>query len=211
MLTNLSLKFYHFNELYKNGYTLDMVFLLKLAEQDIDIQSLCVESPKLKALYQGIYRKGLITEDNKLTLAGKEVLQLLNKKDDEEIVLKKKSVVEDDFNIWWKTFPGTDTFVHNGISFAGTRSLRAKKDECKIKLNKILAEGEYTIEELVQALEYEVLQKKENSVKTKTNKLSFMQNSLTYLNQRTFEPFIELVREGHKVVKEHVIIGGTDI
>jgi len=207
---NLSLEFYHFSELYKNGYTLDMVFLLKLAEEDVDIKLLCAESPKLGALYQGIYRKGLLTEDNKLTLAGKAVLELLNKKE-ENVVLKKKSVVEDDFNIWWKTFPGTDTFVHNGVSFAGTRSLRAKKDECKLKLNKILAEGEYTIEELVQAIEYEVLQKKENSVKTSTNKLSYMQNSLTYLNQRTFEPFIELVREGHKIVKEHVITGSTDI
>ena len=207
---NLSLEFYHFSELYKNGYTLDMVFLLKLAEEDVDIKLLCAESPKLGALYQGIYRKGLLTEDNKLTLAGKAVLQLLDKKE-ENVALKKKSVVEDDFNIWWKTFPGTDTFVHNGVSFAGTRSLRAKKDECKLKLNKILAEGEYTIEELVQAIEYEVLQKKENSVKTSTNKLSYMQNSLTYLNQRTFEPFIELVREGHKIVKEHVITGSTDI
>lgn len=207
---NLSLEFYHFSELYKNGYTLDMVFLLKLAEEDVDIKLLCEESPKLKALYQGIYRKGLLTDDNKLTLAGKAVLQLLDKKE-ENVVLKKKSVVEDDFNIWWKTFPGTDTFVHNGVSFAGTRSLRAKKDECKLKLNKILAEGEYTIEELVQAIEYEVLQKKENSVKTNTNKLSYMQNSLTYLNQRTFEPFIELVREGHKIVKEHVATGSTDI
>jgi hypothetical protein len=207
---NLSLEFYHFSELYKNGYTLDMVFLLKLAEEDVDIKLLCAESPKLGALYQGIYRKGLLTEDNKLTLAGKAVLQLLDKKE-ENVVLKKKSVVEDDFNIWWKTFPGTDTFVHNGVSFAGTRSLRAKKDECKLKLNKILAEGEYTIEELVQAIEYEVLQKKENSVKTSTNKLSYMQNSLTYLNQRTFEPFIELVREGHKIVKEHVATGSTDI
>jgi len=207
---NLSLEFYHFSELYKNGYTLDMVFLLKLAEEDVDIKLVCEESPKLKALYQGIYRKGLLTDDNKLTLAGKAVLQLLDKKE-ENVVLKKKSVVEDDFNIWWKTFPGTDTFVHNGVSFAGTRSLRAKKDECKLKLNKILAEGEYTIEELVQAIEYEVLQKKENSVKTSTNKLSYMQNSLTYLNQRTFEPFIELVREGHKIVKEHVATGSTDI
>jgi hypothetical protein len=187
-----------------------MVFLLKLAEEDVDIKLVCEESPKLKALYQGIYRKGLLTDDNKLTLAGKAVLQLLDKKE-ENVVLKKKSVVEDDFNIWWKTFPGTDTFVHNGVSFAGTRSLRAKKDECKLKLNKILAEGEYTIEELVQAIEYEVLQKKENSVKTSTNKLSYMQNSLTYLNQRTFEPFIELVREGHKIVKEHVATGSTDI
>lgn len=64
---------------------------------------------------------------------------------------------------------------------------------------------------MISALEYEVLQKKENSIKTKTNKLSFMQNSLTYLNQCTFEPFIELVREGHKVIETTTVSGGTDI
>jgi hypothetical protein len=38
-----------------------------------------------------------------------------------------------------------------------------------------------------------------------------MQNSLTYLNQRTFEPFIELIKEGKTVVEEPIIRGGTDI
>jgi CRISPR/Cas system CSM-associated protein Csm2 small subunit len=89
--------------------------------------------------------------------------------------------------------------------------MRVKKDECKAKLNSILAEGEYTIKEMIAALEYEILQKKENSYKNKSNKLSFMQNSLTYLNQRTFEPFIELVREGKKIVEAPIITGGTDI
>jgi len=38
-----------------------------------------------------------------------------------------------------------------------------------------------------------------------------MQNSLTYLNQRSFEPFIELVKEGKKVIEEPIVKGGTDI
>ena len=38
-----------------------------------------------------------------------------------------------------------------------------------------------------------------------------MQNSLTYLNQRTFEPFIELIKEGHKIVEAPQVAGGTDI
>jgi len=56
-----------------------------------------------------------------------------------------------------------------------------------------------------------VLQKKENSVKTDANKLSFMQNSLTYLNQRTFDPFIELIKEGHKIVETPQQLNSTDI
>ena len=143
-------------------------------------------------------RKGLISEDNKLTLEGKNLLAFLDSPSEETYVKQKRSV--DEFDRWWKAYPGTDTFTHKGKSFTGTRSMRVKKDDCKLKLNKILSEGEYTIDELIAALEFEVLQKKENSVKSDSNKLSFMQNSLTYLNQRTFEPFIELIREGAKVV-----------
>ena len=77
-----------------------------------------------------------------------------------------------------------------------------------MKFDKILIEGEYSVQELINALEYDVLMKKENSVKTGNNKLSYMQNSLTYLNQRSFESFIELIREG-KAEKEEKQIGGA--
>ena len=49
------------------------------------------------------------------------------------------------------------------------------------------------------------------SIKTGQNKLSFMQNSMTYLNQFTYESFIELVRKGNKVKEEVIHTGGTDI
>ena len=67
------------------------------------------------------------------------------------------------------------------------------------------------MQDLLEAIKYEVLQKKENSVKTGVNKMTFMQNSLTYLNQRTFEPFIELIKEGHNIVEAPVIKWSTDI
>jgi CRISPR/Cas system CSM-associated protein Csm2 small subunit len=56
-----------------------------------------------------------------------------------------------------------------------------------------MIEGDYTAQQLIEALKYEILQKKEASSKTSVNKLAYMQNSLTYLNQRTFEPFMELL------------------
>lgn len=205
-----NLKFSHFEQIHKNGYTLDIVFLLLLAKDDVDIKALCATSPKLGVLYQGIYRKGLVTEDNKITLSGQAVLEFLKEEAPDKPLAKKKAV-DSDFDRWWKAFPGTDTFKHKGKSFTGNRSLKKEKADCKIKLEKILDEGEYTIDELVAALEYEVLQKKENSVKHNTNKLMYMQNSLTYLNQRTFEPFIDLVREGSKVEETKIVPGGTDI
>jgi hypothetical protein len=171
------------------------------------------ENLKMKALYQGIYRKGLITEKG-LTLRGKELLSYVNEGQNDEPVtkpIKKVKIPKEDFEAWWKAYPGTDTFTHKGVKFSGGRTLRARKDDCKAKFDKIIAEGEYTVADMIAALEYEVLQKKENSIKTKTNRLTFMQNSLTYLNQRTFENFIDLIKEGKTVVEEPIIRGGTDI
>jgi len=54
------------------------------------------------------------------------------------------------------------------------------------------------------------LQKKEASIKENTNKLKYMQNSLTYLNQRSYEPFIELLEQGINT-EQSKPIGGTDI
>jgi hypothetical protein len=201
---------YHFEEILKAGYSLDIIYFLKIADEGYDVEKLC-DDPKLRVLCQTVRRKGLLSENFKITVIGKSVLGFLDEKGTPEMKLVKKKQVSNDFDDWWKAYPGTDTFTHKGKEFSGTRSLRAKKDDCKAKLNSILAEGEYTIAELITAIQYEVLQKKENSVKTKTNKLSYMQNSLTYLNQRTFEPFIELIREGKIVKEETQVEGGTDI
>lgn len=207
---NINITHYHFEEIINAGYTLDMIYFLKLADEGFNVESLCT-NPKMQMLCQTVRRKGLLSESFKITLIGKSVIGFLDEEGTPEIKLVKKKQDSNDFDDWWKTYPGTDTFTHKKIDFTGTRSMRVKKDDCKVKLNSILAEGEYTIKEMIAALEYEVLQKKENSYKTKTNKLSYMQNSLTYLNQRTFEPFIELVREGKKIVEAPIITGGTDI
>lgn len=204
------MKPYHFEELHKRGYTLDLVYILQLVSENENINlSETFSSKKIDVIVQTAIRKGLLTDNGALTLTGKELLQFLNSEGEDVVI--KKAVKNDDFEEWWKTYPGTDSFVHKGVTFTGSRSLRVRKDECKIKLKKILDEGEYTITELIEALKFEVLQKKENSIKQKSNKMSFMQNSLTYLNQRTFEPFIELVREGMQVREEQNVTGGTDI
>lgn len=209
---NLSnLKFSHFSSIQRRGYTLDMIFLLNLiVEEQPDVAKLCGDIPKIEAIYQGIQRKGLITAAGGLTLSGKELMAFLET-EEEHIELTKKKSTEDDFTLWWKAYPGTDTFTHKTKGFTGTRSLRAKRDDCKVKFDKIIEEGEYTVTDLIEAIKYEVLQKKENSVKTGVNKMTFMQNSLTYLNQRTFEPFIELIKEGNNIVEAPVIKWSTDI
>lgn len=207
---NLQLTHYHFEEIIKAGYNLDMIYFLKLADEGIDVSTLCGDV-KMQMICQAVRRKGLLSEDFKVTLIGKSILGFLDDEGEPEAKLNKKVVETDTFDAWWKAYPGTDTFTHKGQSFTGSRGLRRQREDCKAKLISILEEGEYTIEEMIAALEFEVLQKKENSVKSKTNKLSFMQNSLTYLNQRTFESFIELVKQGVKINEEPSVSGSVDI
>ena len=201
---------YHFEELIKKSYSLDLIFLLKLIEEQFDIQPLCNNSMKIAALHQSLVRKGLITEtEDKLTTLGIDLLQFIKSEESTKIVKKKPATTE--FEEWWKEYPGTDTFVYKGKKFTGSRSLRRDKDECRLRFDKILLEGEYTATQLIEALKFDVLQKKENSVKTGTNRLAYMQSSNTYLNQRSYEPFIELIKEGAKIEEAPKVVGGTDI
>lgn len=208
----INLKFSHFEELHKNGYTLDMLYLIELINEDgqADVNALCCEIPKLELLCKSLHRKGLVTDEYKLTTKAKDLLEFINS-DASTGSLKRKRKTDDDFDRWWKVYPGTDTFRYKGKTFTGTRSMRVKKDDCKAKFDKILGEGEYTADDLIAAVEYEVLQKKENSIKSSSNKLTFMQNSLTYLNQRTFEAFVELIKEGITIKESNPVEGGTDI
>ncbi len=196
-------------ELHKKGYSSDIVHLLEYVENGEDLDEISKDSPKLGNIIQSLYRKGLISDNHNLTKEGKELISFLSIKENKKIVKKKLS--EEPFQLWWTAFPSSDTFDYKGKHFPGTRSLKAKKDDCKLKLNKILNEGQYTIEELVKAIELEVHQKKENSVKENVNKLKYMQNSMTYLNNYTYESYVELVRKGQKIAEVSILTGGTDI
>jgi hypothetical protein len=180
-----------------------------MLEEGIDTTELCANSVRVCNLFQTLERKGLIGTDQKLTLQGKELLSFMESEG--EVKIAKKKAGPSEFEEWWKAYPGTDTFTHKGKRFTGSRSLRQNKDECRLRFEKILLEGEYTLADMLAALKFDVEQKKENSVKTGANKLTYMQNSLTYLNQRSFEPYIELVREGAQVEEANKPTGGTDI
>ncbi len=205
----LKITFKKYETLIQRGFTLDMIYLLKMIQQEFDVKSLCEDTPKICLLCQTILRKQLITGEYKLTTEGKELLAFFDTPSRESIVRVKQD--GDLFEAWWKAYPGTDTFTHKGESFTGTRGLRVNKEECKIKFDKILGEGEYTADDMLAALQFDVTQKKENSVKAKANKLTYMQNSLSYLNQRAFEPFIELIKEGNKIEEAPEQIKGFDI
>lgn len=200
----------HFSELIKKGYSLDMIFLLKMLIETNEGLS----GPKADNLIQTLIRKGLITEKEEVTDTGRELLQFLSSTDVQpKIPRKKRNIAPDDaFDKWWKAYPPTNTFTYKGREFKGDRALRVKKAECKAKIEKILASGEYTIGDLIAALELEVSQKAESSIKSGTNKMSFMQNSLTYLNQCTYESFIDLIKAGYKPMEDtKTAAGGVEI
>jgi len=200
---------YHFEELIKKSYSLDLIYMLKLVEGQFDLTPLCEGSMKIAALYQGLIRKGLVTDDDKISVTGQELLKFMTTKEATKFIKRKPPTSE--FEEWWKTYPGTDTFKYKNIIFKGSRSLRVDTSNCRIQFEKILNEGEYTAKQIIDATAFDVKQKKEESIKNKTNKLKYMQNSLTYLNQRSFEPFIELINEGIAIEESSSIARGTDI
>lgn len=199
-----------FEELIKKGYNLDTIFLLKLIDDQYDILPLIDGSMKIDSVYQSLRRKGLITNDEKLTLVGKDLLEFIDAKSTTKIIRRKPATT--DFEEWWKTYPGTDSFEYKGKIFKGTRAIRKGKDECRLKFDKIILEGDYKAAQLISALNYELMQKKESSVSTNSNRMTFMQNSVTYLNQRAFEAYIELINEGGTIEESpDKPEGGTDI
>jgi hypothetical protein len=184
-----------FEELTKVGMDLNSLFVLECLSEGTDpcVHVKSYNCERVEAWKQGLIRKGLVNEDLTLTLNGKQLLSSSHKGTSvfegfKAVAIKKT----DDFERWWSTFPKTDLFEYGGKYFSGSRGMRVRKDDCRKKLLKILDEGPYTIEDMIRALEYEILLKKKESLKENANKLKYMHNSFTYLNQRDFENFIEI-------------------
>lgn len=166
-------------------------------------------SSKIAAWKQNLYRKSLITEKWEVTTLGKELLLALSSSRSPEGTIKKVRKEADDlFEQWWKTYPPTDAMVYLNRSFPGSRGLRQKKEDCRKKFNEILLEGDYDAEAMIRALKTEILMKMNQSVRDGENKMRYMQNTATYLNQRTFENF--MLPEGMQEIKL-VNTGATDI
>ena len=128
-----------FQELIKKSYNLDLVYLLKMIDEQYDVQPLYEDSMKIAALYQSLIRKGLITKDEeKLTTLGKDLLKFVSEPDSTKIV--KRKPVTTDFEEWWKNYPTTDTWSLDAHKFKGTRALRRGKEECRRKFKSIIGE-----------------------------------------------------------------------
>lgn len=180
----------HFIGLLEKGLTLDHIFILKLVEENYDVNPLCEEWERINGLKRGCERKGLITKDGALTIQGKEVLEFISSVKNKRLV--KSKIENTDFLEWWEAFPKNNIFSFNNVSFSGSRSMRVKKDECRLKFEAIVSEGEYTPRQIIDALKFDVYNKMMESYKKGDNKLTYIHNSLTYLNQRDYENFIDM-------------------
>lgn len=199
----------HFQELIKKGLSLDYVFLMMLIKEGHDIPTLVRDNIKLEGMHQTLIRKALITEENKLTISGHELLDFMSSKISTTIVRNKPSTKE--FDDWWDCFPSTDNFEYKGRIFTGSRGMRVQKEKCKLKFNSIINEGIYTAKDIIDATKYVVYLKKENSFKKKSNELTYLQNSFTFLDKEHFIPFIELSKQGMKIEENKPNFNGIDI
>jgi len=201
-------------EIIQRGFSMDHIILMTWIQEgaSLDISS---RGNKIQAVYQSLIRKGLIDKD-KLTTLGEDLLVYMETKDPNKLSKKrtpteKKIIETSEFDAWWSIYPRNDTFDYKGIHFEGDRGIRVNPDMCRAKFAAILGEGDYTAQNLIDALKIDVMKRKEASVRERTNKLKYLQNSLTYLNQRSYNTYIEDAKAGVKVIESVVTRGGTDI
>lgn len=200
----------HFIELTKKGLDLNYVYLLMLIKEGHDIETLTSDSLKLEGMRLTLLRKALITEDNKLSALGQELLDFMSSK--VATPIEKKKVSTKEFDEWWESYPSTDQFEHQGRVFIGSRGMRVQKEKCKLKFNAIINEGVYSARQIIDATKLVVTLKKNASVKKKTNELTYLQNSFTFLDKDHYVPFIDMLKQGAIIeVKQEQTFGGTDI
>lgn len=198
---------YHFEELIKSGYSIDMVVMLDWINRNLSVEEMCKNSIKIKTIYTALIRKGLVTKEGDITENGVKILDFVSKKTNKKLV--KRVAVKDDFEEWWKIFPSTDIFEYKGRKFEGSRSLRTGKEKCRLLFNKYVLEKKYTKEEIINATLYDVELKKANSFRSGDNKLQYLNNSHTYLLQEVFEPFIKFGKP--KTQSSSTRLGSMDI
>lgn len=192
------------DRLARERLTIDHLLILEcLYNKDYDILDKYDKNFTLeKALnnYQNLERKELIVPDNAdgsyyiISLLGKELYEeLIDLSNGIQVSTPGIRQSRDKyFDEFWDAYPATATWTsEDGRKFTSGRSLRTGRKEDNRKVYyKIINEGKYNPKQIIDALNYEIAAKKKQSLKTGDNHMQYMQGSLTWLNQRTFENFI---------------------
>jgi hypothetical protein len=196
----------HYIELIKKSYSLDALYLLNLISEEYDVTPMIEESAKVKAIHSSLIRKGMITDDEKLTTLGLDLIEFVSKKSNKKFI--KKKIARSDFDDWWELYPTTDEFKMGNKLFKGSRGLHTNKEKCRLIFNKVIDEGVLTKEDLMRALTYEVKMRKSNSLKKNSNELSWMKATESYINSAGWDSFLKISKESSV---ESAPIGSFDI
>lgn len=170
------------NEVKKGGYTLEEVLaLIKLEATRIGY-----EFPYNRTEdndYILLHKRGLVDTTANGHITSKSGQILIGKLTG---VKKVKNVDKSElkFDEFWAAYPANDAFGQ----WMRTRALKSNKSGCETAYGTAIGNG-VTHEELINALKWEVADRKSKS--TVSNKMSFMKNSATWLNQREYEIILE--------------------
>lgn len=172
--------------LKENGLNLNHLWILQQVKEGVKI-----DFPDTQALVRRMFIDG-----EEVTPAGEEFLLNIFAETSSEIEKITKDEIDEAFDKWWGTrgtdgvYPATDSFEYKGRSFKGSQKKNIKKDTTKKLFRNLVLTKEYTIEEILQGTENQVLSAKEQSYKTGRNHLSFIPNSERFLRELYFAPFI---------------------
>lgn len=153
--------------------------------------------PQLKEVK--LLRDRFLVDDNGITETGRRVyLQIRDIAEGDCPVSGKKKVKEvqdTGFREVWEAYPTSPNFKYKGMQFKSGRSLRSNYNVCEQLYNAIIAKGEVTKEQIVNAINKQVGILKEESFETGTNKLQYMAALEPYIRQEKFMSFLETEEE----------------
>jgi len=117
-----------------------------------------------------------------------EIISWTGKYEPKESQTKKKKEYSPEFLEFWEEYPPSDSFE----GFPGVRKLKTDKDKCAAEYDRLLKYVRH--QDILGALKYHVSTTKELSQKEGKNKMTFFVNSLRYLKEKYFEPFLGKVK-----------------
>lgn len=145
---------------------------------------------ELLSYQQRLVRKGYIDMKGAVMPAGMALYHSLFKEVEEIKVKKREKKPLEKFDEWWDVFPTSDNFVVNGRMFPGVRKLTTDKEGCR-KIFNALTVNEFTVEDVIRATKYHINMAKQKSYSERANKLTYIPNSLRYLREKYFQPYIK--------------------
>jgi len=98
-------------------------------------------------------------------------------------------MLDEQFDKFFAAFPSSDAYRH----WEKGRSFKIGERKAKVLFANILAEGKYTANDLIRALEMEIAMRKRRSIKE--NQFQYMKGVVNWLRDRVFEATLQLEQE----------------